>query len=640
VNHQVDLLSSNLVELLNLVPRKTKTVNDLAFKSFLENKTDANWRIFCRYRNRFKNCLRKIKRQKYCKIFEGKTTKQIWNVLRENGVQETNTDLRNLNCDNLNELNRHFLSHQDSASNNATVPSFPNRFNGFAFRNISVSELYCHIMSIKSNSVGCDLIPIKFVKLLFPYICDVLVFVVNSILTTSVFPDAWKIARVVPIKKKGSSTAFDNLRPISVLPALSKVVESIMKQQIMEYVDERALLNDRQSAYRSGHNTTSLLVSMTDLIRKNTFRTSFSVLLSLDLTKAFDSIQNLLLNNKLSTRYNFSASACMLVKSYLDNRSQFVQCSDSRSECLDVVCGVPQGSVLGPILFMLFINDFFECLDENSCQIFMFADDIQILFFGQTHSLPETELLINDCLSRIESWMSENKLKINANKTKAMLFNSLGVLDLQLHLSLNNTQIEFVDKLKCLGVTIDNRLTFESHIHALSSSINFTLKRLYSLNVHLPLNVRKSVATSLLVSRLMYGIEVYSGTIDRHVAEIRRLFNRVVRFVFNIKLHESVSNAVIDFLNLSVDNFIISRLLLLFYNALYLDSPQYLVGLFEFGRSTRSPQLVVPRINSCLFERSFQIRVIRCWNFLPNELKQFSSSTATFKRKLTLYLNN
>ena len=328
------------------------------------------------------------------------------------------------------------------------------------------------------------------------------------------------------------------------------------------------------------------------------------------------------------------------MKSYLDNRSQFVQYNDFRSECLDVVCGVPQGSVLGPILFMLFINDFFECLDQNSCEIFMFADDIQILFFGQVHLLSETEALINDCLSKTESWMSENKLKINASKTKAMLFNSLGVTDLQLHLHLNNTQIEFVNKLKCLGVTIDNRLTFESHIHTLSSSINFTLKRLYSLNIQLPLNVRKTVANSLLVSRLLYGLEVYSGTIERHVAEIRRLFNRVVRFVYNIKLHESVSNSVIDFLNLSVENFIIFRLLLLFYKIFNQDSPKYLVDLFRFGRSTRSRQLVVPQINSSLFERSFQVRVIRCWNLLPNELKSFSSSTATFKRNLTECLNS
>jgi len=319
-------------------------------------------------------------------MFDGKTSKQLWNILRENGVQETNNDIGGLNGETLNELNRYFLSNQDSLLVNSAPLRTRSRFEGFSFRNISIGELYCHILSIKSNSVGCDNIPIKFVKLIFPYICDVLVFVINTVLTTAVFPDAWKIARVVPIKKKGTSTDFSNLRPISVLPSLSKVVESIIKEQMMEYVNERKLLNDRQSAYRSGHNTTSLLLSMTDMIRKNTFRNNFSVLLSLDLTKAFDSILNLLLNNKLSTRFNFSVSACNLIKSYLENRSQYVQYNDFSSECLDVVCGVPQGSVLGPLLFMLFINDFFECLDQNSCEIFMFADDIQILFFGQIHT--------------------------------------------------------------------------------------------------------------------------------------------------------------------------------------------------------------------------------------------------------------
>ena len=152
--------------------------------------------------------------------------------------------------------------------------------------------------------------------------------------------------------------------------------------------------------------------------------------------------------------------------------------------------------------------------------------------------------------------------------------------------------------------------------------------------------MKKNVAHSLLLSRLLYGLEVYSGTLERHVAEIRRLFNRVVRFVFNIRLRESVSSYVIDFLNLSVDNFITSRLLLLFYKLICQNSPQYLINLFCFGRSTRNLQLVMPYINSSLFERSFQVRVIRHWNFLPNELKLFSSSLATFKKNLTQYLND
>ena len=450
-----------------------------------------------------------------------------------------------------------------------------------------------------------------FVKLIFSYICDVLLVIVNTILTTSVFPSAWKIARVVPIKKKGSSTDFSNLRPISVLPVLSKAVENIIKCQIMDYVDEHALLHDRQSAYRRGHSTTHLMLSLTDFIRQNTFRSNFSVLLSLDMTKAFDSIENLLLNGKLCTRYNFSTSACKMIKSYLEGRQQFVQYADCRSENRDIFCGVPQGSVIGPILFMLFINDFFEYMEQNNCEIFMFADDIQILFKGEMQSSQIIETYINDCLNQIEMWMSENRLEINATKTKAMLFKSSNTFNLNLNLYLNDTLIEFVPKMKCLGITIDEHLTFEPHIHALSSNINFILKRLYSLNLNLPLNIRKNVANSLLMSRLLYGLEVYSGTLQLHVDKIRRLFNRVVRFVYNIKIRDSVSDYVVQFIEVPVDKFIAFRLLFFFYKIMVLSTPNYLVNLFCFGRSDRNPQIIIPRINSTLFERSFQIRVAR-----------------------------
>ena len=245
----------------------------------MENKTESNWHIFCRLRNSAKTVVRNVKRRLDSELFVGKSSKALWNNLRQVGVSDSSE--HGIDCD-ANELNSYFLSHQLPEVVVEEISPELNRANEFSFRSVNFVELKVAFMKIKSGAVGHDRIRMKLLKLVFPIIGNILLYIVNNILTSSCFPDEWKVARVTTIRKSGSSDEFSNLRPISVLPILSKVVENIMKSQVMEHFDAFSLIDDCQSAYRKGHNTTSLLLSLTDSIRKHVSPSRFCIVLSLD----------------------------------------------------------------------------------------------------------------------------------------------------------------------------------------------------------------------------------------------------------------------------------------------------------------------------------------------------------------------
>ena len=190
-----------------------------------------------------------------------------------------------------------------------------------------------------------------------------------------------------------------------------------------------------------------------------------------------------------------------------------------------------------------------------------------------------------------------------------------------------------------MGIILDSGLTFEYHINHLFCSLNFTLKRLYCLNINLPLQVRRNVAHALM-SKLLYGLEVYSATSITLTNRIKVLFNSVARYVFNVPLSYHISDYTKQLLSLDVENYILFRLLFFFYKIITTQAPQYLTNQFAFSRSMRSQQILIPRIFNTLYERSLLVRVARCWNRFPSDLKLFNLSPSVFKDKLLLYAAN
>ena len=231
-------------------------------------------------------------------------------------------------------------------------------------------------------------------------------------------------------------------------------------------------------------------------------------------------------------------------------------------------------------------------------------------------------------------------MSINGLKTKAIVFNPFDRFNTCFDIFIDGVRVEFLDQIRCLGIMLDNKLNYDSHIDQTFCRVLQTLRKIQSTNVFYPKIIRYKLAYSLLMSQILYGLEVISGTIATNLSRINRIVNTIVRFVYNVKRREHISRYVKSFLGCSFVDFIKLRGLIHFYKAMRASFPLPFLKTFTFSRSTRNPQIFIPRIANSFYERSFLVRVARCWNHLPIELRIFSHSNNAFRLKLLRFFSN
>ena len=346
----------------------------------------------------------------------------------------------------------------------------------------------------------------KFIKYANPVISVYLSQLFNLRISTGVFSDSLKIAEVIPIFKKGNVDIPTNYRPISFLSQFSKIFEKLLYKRINSYLDKYNLLSNKQFGFRQNLSIAHAIGIIYHKLIQNLDNNLYNCCIFLDLSKAFDTVDHNILIWKLEYYFGIRGPALNLMKSYLSNRYQYVKIDDCMSSLQKVTCGIPQGSSLGPLLFLMYVNDLPKSSEFSTT---LFADDTYLTLSDK--NLTDLKNRANDQLKDIDIWLRSNKLSLNYSKTKYILINEQPQISVQykFKLVINQNIIERATSVKYLGVYLDEKMTWSNHVQQLLLQLAKTSGIFYRLREYVTRETLCMLYYSLVYSRVQYGISIW-----------------------------------------------------------------------------------------------------------------------------------
>ena len=545
------------------------------------------------------------------------------------------------------------IRHQlDSETSSNSLPeSTP--FNGFPFLTFEpVTERDVKSVILKSAPKSCALDPVPTHLLIecLDAVLPSLTALFNSSLTSGIFPQEFKSALVSPLLKKATldQNLLKNYRPVSNLSFISKILEKLVLTQLSDHLSLNNLLNSNQSAYRPGHSTETALLKIFNDLLLAVDNGNVSVLALLDLSAAFDTIDHFTLINRLQHNFGFGGTVLNWFSSYLTGRTFSVSINSQTSAAAPLTCGVPQGSVLGPILFVLYTTPLASVIDNHSVIFHSYADDTQLYKSSPPDHLPELLQSIEACTSDIKSWMTLNKLKLNEEKTEVMIVSSSRKstsTNFPNFLSIGNASVSFSHSVKNLGVTLDCHLTMQAHVLNVVRAANFELRRISSIRHLLSTYATVTLISAFVLSRLDYCNSLLSGCPQSLISQLQRVQNNAVRLILKLSKSDHISHHLASLHWLPVAARIQYEISTLVFNTLRFNSPLYLSNLLSLyipARSLRSSAdktiLNTPSVRTVGFgHRSFSHSAPTIWNSLPLSVRS-SDSVSSFKTSVKTHL--
>jgi hypothetical protein len=530
------------------------------------------------------------------------------------------------------------------------MPSCGSRFSQIPLASLeSITKV---IKSCTSKSCQLDPVPTWIIKSCIAAIAPAIVEITNQSISSGIMPQALKQALVTPLIKKPSlnSEIFKNYRPISNLPFLSKVIEKHVDLHLTHHDVLNGLDDPHQSAYTKGSSTeTALLKVQNDLLRAVDSK-SASILILLDLSAAFDTIDHSTLLTRLNQKFGIEGSAISWITSYMSDRMQHVVVNGVKSEGFPLKFGVPQGSNFGPKAFKRYDRPLGYICEKHGVNYHIFADDTQIyLFFKPGNDLDQDRAItqIQSCIRDIKLWMSSNFLKLNEEKTEVLFIQSKHSKQ-SVHqsqtMNIGNAAVEVTQSARNLGVIFYSSLDMDKHVNNVCKRAFFEIRNISRIRKYLNDKAAVTLVHSFVTSKLDYCNALLYGLPDRLLQRLQRVLNCAARVVKRIKKYDNITPTLKDLHWLCVPERIQYKISLLTFKALHGLAPNYLrmlIACYKPERELRSTDanlLATPNVRLKSYgDRAFSKAAPECWNSLPFSLRSIND-LEDFKRALKTHL--
>lgn len=503
----------------------------------------------------------------------------------------------------------------------------------FNFSTISETTVLKYLTSINEfKAEGSDGIPPKLVKDSAKFIAGPLSNIINRSIQNCVVPSMMKHAKVLPVyKNKGNRLLVNNYRPISILPIYSKIFEKILNSQMHNHLEAESIISNSQYGFQRNKGTHDALVKFANTAFTALNSSNIIFGLFIDFSKAFDTINHNILIKKLQA-LNFSVGSLNLLRHYLTHRTQSVSLNNIISSPYDITCGVPQGSILGPTLFLLYIND----LTKHTTQFdtILFADDTNLFFESKNLNLDAD--IINSDLEIFNKWCHANKLTLNTEKTQYIIIkNPQNSFKFVKTITINDSTISSTDAIKFLGITIDSKLNWAKHIDNLRVKLRQSTSLIYIASTFLPTNVLILLYNSLINSQLVYCIEAWGNAPSIYLNKITTIQKRILRIIFHKhpKTHAAPLFAKANIL--PIKELYKHRICLLAFSELRQKNKSGLLPAYNLRNFDVT--LPVPNFLTACGQRQVAYQASVTWNSLPAELRRVvdrQSFSSALKRHL------
>jgi hypothetical protein len=449
------------------------------------------------------------------------------------------------------------------------------------------------------------------------------------------------------LKKSGlDCNCLKNFRPISNLPFLSKILEKVVLSQLQKHLCENNLVEVNQSAYRKGHSVETAVLNVMDGLLTNTDEKLVSLVALLDLSAAFDTLDHYILIKRLETTFGVRGIVLEWFISYVSERFQSITANGLVSDPCPLLYGVPQGSVLGPVLFTLYSQPLSDVISQHNCHFHKYADDTELSQCGLPNNFELTKLSVQNCISAISEWMDSNKLMLNTDKTEVLTVGTtsrVNQVDCDT-IQILDSNISFQKSVKYLGVRLDQTLSMSDHISDVCRSLFLSLRRIGSIRPYLSERATSCLVNSIITSRLEFGNSILTGITADQLNRLQGIQNCAARLIAKKRKYDHITPVLTELHWLPMEFRIKFKLSVLGFRHFEGTLPPYLSSVlctYQPSRSLRSSSqklLQIPRVDlKSAGERSFRFACPTVWNSLPNSLRNISS-LSQFKANLKTHL--